>query len=407
MKEQELFKDSDFLPKVIHNFIRSTSNAATTKEVFWAITKNFIQVLEIEDCVVYEAFPKERKIVQRAAHGNKNPNEEIINNIMELDYGVGIAGWVAENQKMVCLGDVTKDERYIFDYNSCKSEISVPILFNGELFGVIDSENSEENYYTETHIEVFQLIADLAASLVVRIRQKNELEAIKVGLEENLFKSNKSLSEAIEEVSDKISMLQQEKENRELLIKEVHHRVSNNLQILISMINIYLAESEEIDIQTLKEIQLKIQTLSSIHLLLLKSVEKNTLDLNTFLCDLVASIRYTNNTKFLNIQAESELHCFSMNTLIPLGLLINEILSCLAKNSQEIGISKIVYLNIYEENQENYLEIKSDSPQIDKLSPRSKLCEILIETFVEQLDGGIVNTKTKNILWKIKFQAQA
>lgn len=402
------YSDSEFLLQVIHNFIKFSSSAETFQEVFWAITKNFMDSLKIEDCVVYEALPHQRKIIQRAAHGEKNPNGEVIQNLLTLDYGVGIAGWVAENQETVCIGDTSIDSRYIKDDAIRFSEISVPIQFNGELFGVIDSENSEKNYYTQQHIQLFELIAELASTLLVRIRQKEELNDLKSELEKLLDNKRKALDEAIETVSEKVSELKHQEEKKEILIREVHHRVNNNLQILSSLINIYLTENENINRNHLKEIQQKIQTLSSIHLILLKSVENNKPSLQDFLLDLIASIRYMNESNYLVLNAQTWVPNFSMNTLIPLGMLINELINHSISKYWKTGETiELTISVIFNPNSFFILEITT----IKDLIIEQNLSEYptLLEAFVNQLDGEILpieqqKIKNQSILWKLKLK---
>ncbi|MCE3295582.1 MAG: hypothetical protein K0R65_1296 [Crocinitomicaceae bacterium] len=404
MKNKSPHLNADFLIEVIHTFVRFTASAVTPQEVFWAITKNFMQTLQIEDCVVYESLPQKRKIIQRAAHGAKNPNGEIINNLLELDYGVGIAGWVAEHQETVCTGDVTKDPRYIVDDEPRLSELSVPILFNGELFGVIDSESSEGDFYTAQHVYLFELIADLAANLLVRMRQKEELESLKQELEELLDEEKQALEEAIETVYDQSSELKIQAENREILLKEVHHRVNNNLQILNSIIRIYLMETENVTVETLREIQQKIQTLSAIHLILLKSVENNKTGVEDFLLDLIASIRYSSDSNYLLINAESSVASLPINTLIPLGLLINEIAASAVNTHWEKGEAAELDLRLHPQGSRIIMELHTGK----KIDPKKEarpdgVNEILVDALVHQLEGEKLENPGPHILRKIIF----
>lgn len=403
MKNNSPNLDGNFLLEVIHNFVRFTASAITPQEVFWAITQNFMQTLQMEDCVVYESLPRERKIIQRAAHGSKNPNGEIINNLLELNYGVGIAGWVAEHQETVCVGDVRKDFRYIIDDEQRLSELCVPIQFNGELFGVIDSENSKADFYTNQHVYLFELIADLAANLLVRMRQKEELEALREELEVLLNQKKQALEEAIETVSDQSSELKIQEEKREMLIKEVHHRVNNNLQILSSIIHIYLMETENVTVSTLKEIQQKIQTLSAIHLILLKSLENNKTGVEDFLLDLTASIRYT-NSNYLMINVESDIVSLPINTLIPLGLLINEIATSAVSSHWEKGEAVVMNIQLEEEDGRILLEMSTEKKiNPGKVMKTGSVNEILVEALIQQLEGEKLEACNPQTIRKIIF----
>ncbi|MES2589818.1 MAG: histidine kinase dimerization/phosphoacceptor domain -containing protein [Bacteroidota bacterium] len=406
MEQLKPYQRDKSLLEVIHNFIKFTASAESPQEIFWAITKNFMEMLQIEDCVVYEALPHERKIIQRAAHGAKNPNGDVIHNLLVLEYGEGIVGWVAENQTTVCIGDARLDSRYIVDDNIRLSELSVPIQFNGELFGIIDSENSQENFYNIEHIQLFELIAELAATLLVRIRQKEELGKLKEELEHLLLNKKKALDDAIETVSEQVSELKHHEEKREILIREVHHRVNNNLQILTSLISIYLYESEKIDKSVLEEIKQKIQTLSSIHLILLKSVENNRPGVQDFLLDLIASIRYMNDSNYLILTAQSWAPVFSMNTLIPLGMLINQLVSHSIQQfwnkneTVEINLAIIFSVDSY------FILELNGTKSLEKLIPDEKfeISKTLIDVFIDQLEGEILTPDKEFGIWKIKLK---
>lgn len=404
LKNKPSYQNPDLLLKVIHNFLKFTSTAETYQEVFTAITKIFMDMLQIEECAVYEAFPRHGKLFQRAIHGSINPKGEMNNRIQEINYGEGIVGWVAENQQTICSPNNLKEPRYIEDRFMNLSELAVPIQFNGELFGVIDAENSKENYYTEQHVQLFELIADFAANLLIRIRQKEELEVLKLELEELLQEKNQALEFAIEKVSDQVSELKYHQEKKEILLREVHHRVNNNLQILSSVINIYLTETEHIDSETLREIKNKIQTLSSIHLILLKSVENNKTKVLDFLLDLIASIRYMNQSNYLILDASSSISYLPMNTLIPLGLLINEVVNASAELYWEKGEAVDITIHLEEEGNELLLVLKTSKEfHLKQLNKLKAVNQILIESYINQLDGENLASKDESILWKIKF----
>lgn len=404
--KQNTQHSTEFLLDVIQSFIRITASADSNLEIFEAITKNFMQKLNVEECVVYEFEKKSKTLLQRAIHGKKSPNGEMDNFIRSLKLNEGIVGWVAENQLSVMIGDTNKDSRYIVDRGNNLSELAVPIIFNGELLGVIDSENSQLNYFTNYDLQLFEMIAELAAGLLIRIRQKNELINLKSELELILRTKKIALEKAIDTVSDQVSELRHQKIKKEILIREVHHRVNNNLQILSSLINIYLSDSGKIDRSTLNEIKNKIQVLSSIHLILLKSVEKDRPSISDFLNDLIASIRYMNQANYLVLSAESKGHIFSLNTLIPLGLLLNELINVSSKIYWNKGELVLLHMILVADSDEFFtIEILSDKKVIKKNQIENHaIDEILIEAFIDQLNGEILPSSNELTLWKVKLE---
>lgn len=401
MKTKAPYQNASFLLEVIHNFVRYTLTAETAQEIFEAITQNFMQTLQIEDCAVFEAIPQQRMIIQRAAHGTMNPKGDVIYNIQSLKYGEGISGWVAENQESVCVADTRKDKRHLVDVENRLSELCVPIQFNGELLGVISAENTVLDFYTEQHVQVFEMIADMAASLLIRIRQQQELKTLKEEIENLLEEKKNALYQAIETVSDQVSELKHQKDKREILLREVHHRVNNNLQILSSMVNLYLRESKEVNEQTLVEIKQCIQILSSIHLILLKSVENNKHTTQDFLHDLAAAIRYMKAENYLVINSKTNVPVLNMNTMVPLGLLLYNIIDYVAVHYWSKGQSVELNLTITRDPKSGFYVHLNAVHDVKFTEKQSEIGTVLIEALVEQLDGKIMKPDSLFGLWKI------
>ena len=80
--------------------------------------------------------------------------------------GDGIVGSVAKNRKPELIKDTSKDARYIVDDENRLSEICVPIIIDGKLFGVIDSEHPHKDFYTEKHLYLLIIIAALCAQRI-------------------------------------------------------------------------------------------------------------------------------------------------------------------------------------------------------------------------------------------------
>lgn len=149
--------------QILTYFATSLYGQNTVDDVFWDLAKNCISQLKFEDCVIYQ-FDKERKVlIQRAAFGPKNPRKHEILNPIEIDFGVGIVGSVAKNMQPEVVSDTTRDPRYIIDDEMRYSEIAVPIIIDGEVFGVIDSEHRRKKYYTSWHLKLLVHMAEICA----------------------------------------------------------------------------------------------------------------------------------------------------------------------------------------------------------------------------------------------------
>ncbi|MCY0567577.1 GAF domain-containing protein, partial [Klebsiella pneumoniae] len=91
--------------------------------------------------------------------GPKSPHGHEIQNPIEIEIGKGIVGEVAASGKPILVTDTRNDPRYIVDDASRLSELAVPIIHDGEVIGVIDTEHSKKGFYKDAHLKALTTIA--------------------------------------------------------------------------------------------------------------------------------------------------------------------------------------------------------------------------------------------------------
>ena len=148
------------------------------EDMLWLIAKTAIANLSFEDCVIYLLDRDSQLLIQRAAHGPKNPVETDILNPITIPLGKGIVGQVARNGMPEIVADTRQDPRYILDDEMRLSEIAVPIVYDGETIGVIDSEHPDVGFYTDEHLEILTIIASIAAMSVANALHREQLEKL-------------------------------------------------------------------------------------------------------------------------------------------------------------------------------------------------------------------------------------
>ena len=162
--------------KAINYFASSMYQQHTVDMILWDVAKNCIGRLHFEDAVIYLLDEERNVLVQKAAHGNKSPQYQEISNPIDIPLGKGIVGSVALTGVAEIIADTTKDDRYIVDDVPRLSEISVPIISDGKVLGVIDCEHSTKKYFTQKHLDILTTIASLCANKIVRARAEDEKE---------------------------------------------------------------------------------------------------------------------------------------------------------------------------------------------------------------------------------------
>jgi len=154
------------IEKIINHFATDMNSISSIDDILWDVTKNCIATLNFEDCVIYLKDEQRNVLVQKAAWGPKTTDGKKIINPIEIAVGKGIVGNVAASGKAEIIPDTSADERYIVDDAKRFSEIAVPIVNNGKVLGVIDSEHSKKEFYTERHLEILTTIASLCAGKI-------------------------------------------------------------------------------------------------------------------------------------------------------------------------------------------------------------------------------------------------
>jgi two-component sensor histidine kinase/Tfp pilus assembly protein PilF len=147
------------------------------------------------------------------------------------------------------------------------------------------------------------------------------------------FKKNKAKNKYLEEQHEEI-MKSKEKINKalaekEMLLKEVHHRVKNNLQIISSLLNLQASSSNNQEVITeLNYAKDRIHAISLVHKKLYATDAIGQIDANDYITELVEQQkRALFNDKTLTYTINTNSCSFSLNTSVPLGIIVNELIT--------------------------------------------------------------------------------
>lgn len=187
--------------------------------------------------------------------------------------------------------------------------------------------------------------------------------------------------------------------DKEVLLKEVHHRVKNNLQVIISLLSLQSnIEDDEKFKDTFNKCQNRINSMSIIHELLYQSDNVSSINLKEYIQELAysiaPSIEKANQKINLNLAIESL--TINIDTAIPLGLLINEIIT----NSFKHGFPNIngeIQIKLMKQNNHTFvLEIGDNGVgKGDGANNKKTLGLNLIKNLTKQIDGTLSIDKSK------------
>ena len=180
---------------------------------------------------------------------------------------------------------------------------------------------------------------------------------------------------------------------KELLLKEIHHRVKNNLQIIISLLKLqskFVYDPRDLDI--FNKSRSRVETMSLIHEKLYKSKDISQIDIGNYLKDLVSHLlqAYSVNSAKIEFKINAEKILMSIDTAIPCGLIVNELINNILKHAFPDGYKGKIELNLRRSDENVVLEVTDNGigiPETFDVDNSDSLGMRLIDTLVKQLDG--------------------
>jgi len=197
---------------------------------------------------------------------------------------------------------------------------------------------------------------------------------------------------------------------KEVLLKEVHHRVKNNLQIVSSLLQLqsHTIKDPEI-IKIFRESQNRIESISLIHKNLYTSTNIGQIDIGEYIHNLATSLLISYQIVPGRIALESDIDSVSLNIdqAIACGLVINELISNALKHAfpnQQAGIIHITLRNLNKSIemiiQDNGIGLPDN---LDWRNTDSLGLSLVYDLVTEQLEGEITLERDRGTVFKIQF----
>ncbi len=193
-------------------------------------------------------------------------------------------------------------------------------------------------------------------------------------------------------------------EEKEILLKEIHHRVKNNLQIIESLLSLQEANKGERKPEELLKIsQDRIHAISSIHEKLYQSESLREINFKHYIEDLVS--HFSNSFEASEVLFKTEVADVNMDLdqLIPCGLIINELVT----NSLKYAFVKLDNPSIEIKGEiaedQYHLEIGDNGIGFKEGEKKSSLGLRLVQSLVNQIDGTIQKVGESGTRYKISF----
>ncbi|PKL66442.1 MAG: hypothetical protein CVV28_10590 [Methanobacteriales archaeon HGW-Methanobacteriales-1] len=199
-------------------------------------------------------------------------------------------------------------------------------------------------------------------------------------------------------------------EEKEILLREIHHRVKNNLQIISSLLNLqkrYVDDKEALNL--FQESQNRVKSMSMIHESLYQATDLGHIDFSVYISKLSMELMssYGVNTNQISLEREVEEVILDINTAIPCGLIINELMTNCIKYAFPEGRKGKITIKFFSEDDQYVLEVSDNGiglPDDIDFKKMKSLGIRLVNSLVGQLEGTIELDASSGTKFIIKFK---
>ncbi len=243
--------------------------------------------------------------------------------------------------------------------------LGVPLNIDGSTIGVLVVQTYIAGVrYSEEEKDILKFVSDQVAMAIHRKRTEAQIKA--------------SLKE------------------KEVLLKEVHHRVKNNMQVISSLLNLQSRHIQDSAVlEMFKESQRRIRSMALIHERLYQSSDLSRIEFSQYLRNLATHLFHSCQVDSSRIQLriEAEEVYLNINTAIPCGLIVNELVSNSLKHGFPGERSGSLGLDLRRLNGDGYmLRVKDDGvgfPETLDFRKTETLGMQIVSTLVDQIEGRL------------------
>ena len=246
-------------------------------------------------------------------------------------------------------------------------------------------------------------------------RTKEELEKRVIERTAALSRVNENLRSEIKEREKAQAQINESLQEKLVLLREIHHRVKNNLQVISSLLNLqsgYIEDQKSLEI--FRESQTRVRSMALIHEKLYQSKDLNKIEfaeyINSLTKDLFSS--YNIDSEKIKLKCDLEGIYLEIDTAILCGLIINELISNSLKHAFPDGRGGEVVIDLKKDANEKYTLFVRDNgvgfPKNLDFRNTDSLGLQLVTTLTDQLNGTIElqSNGKSSTEFKIIFQSK-
>ncbi len=196
-------------------------------------------------------------------------------------------------------------------------------------------------------------------------------------------------------------------QEKEILLKEIHHRVKNNMQTVISLLKIQSLDAKELSVEDFISVsETRINSMIMVHENLYQNHDLSKVDFKEYLNNLTTSIKSAyQGFKKIEIQIDISNIYFDVQTAIPIGLIVNELVNNAYKHAFKNKEKGIILIQITQKDDQYQLMVSDDGLGITNHQiNHNGLGLELVRLLISQIKGILEMDNSNGTSFKIKFK---
>lgn len=261
-----------------------------------------------------------------------------------------------------------------------------------------------------TYQAIIRNISDRRKAEEFLLKYQEELEKLVKKRTKELQRINTQLKKEISERQKSEELISHQLQEKEILLKEIHHRVKNNMQVIISLLNLHASTINDPQILDLyKESQNRIKSMALIHEKLYQSKDFSHIDFSDYLSSLAAYFSQIYHFENTTVEIVTKAHKipFEFDTAITLGLIVNELVSNSMKYAFKDQPKGKITIELKKTAGKTITLLLSDNgcglPKGINYKKTKSLGLQLVCTLTEQIDGTLTLNNKNGTHFKLVF----
>ena len=268
-----------------------------------------------------------------------------------------------------------------------RSMMSIPLISRNQVIGALHLRSKKPKAYSDRDLKLAERIGAQIAGAIANA----QLFLERTRAEEHLKASLKE---------------------KEVLLREIHHRVKNNLQVISSLLRLQSRTIKDDAIcRVFKESQDRVKTMAIIHEKLYQSTDLAGVDFAGYIRDLTANLyrSYGVSQETISLRIQAQNVFLGINMAIPCGLIINELVSNCLKHAFPGGERGEIYIDLSSDPDQIILTVGDNGGAFPKgldFRNTESLGLQLVLSLIEQLEGAIELHSDGKTEFRIAFPAR-